>query len=230
VREQAARWPVLVTFRCHLALLLAETGRTTEALAALDGLVADRCAALRRDSLWLGSVAILAEAAACLGHEEHCTTLRDLLIPYRGRIAVLGVVAWWGAIDHYLGLTSATSGRHREAAGHFAAALRAHESWQAPLFVAASLQGLRRAEQGAGACAVPSPPAVGQDGLTGREIEVLELLAGGASNKEIARALALSVHTVERHVANVYVKIGARNRADATGYALRSRRVSGADA
>jgi predicted ATPase/DNA-binding CsgD family transcriptional regulator len=57
--------------------------------------------------------------------------------------------------------------------------------------------------------------------LSAREAQVLRLLADGQSNKEIARELALSVHTVERHLANVYAKIGARGRADAVAYALR---------
>jgi len=39
---------------------------------------------------------------------------------------------------------------------------------------------------------------------------------------EIARRLGLSPQTVERHVANLYRKIGARGRADATAYALRN--------
>jgi len=56
--------------------------------------------------------------------------------------------------------------------------------------------------------------------VTDREAEVLQLVAGGASNKEIASQLRLSVHTIERHIANLYVKIGARNRADATAYVL----------
>jgi DNA-binding NarL/FixJ family response regulator len=60
------------------------------------------------------------------------------------------------------------------------------------------------------------------EGLTGRETEVLRLLAGGESNRQIARRLGLSPHTVERHVANLYRKIGARGRADATAYALRN--------
>jgi DNA-binding CsgD family transcriptional regulator/pimeloyl-ACP methyl ester carboxylesterase len=60
------------------------------------------------------------------------------------------------------------------------------------------------------------------DGLTRRELEVLRLVAGGESNAQIARRLGLSTHTVERHVANLYRKIGARGRADATAYALRS--------
>jgi len=58
--------------------------------------------------------------------------------------------------------------------------------------------------------------------LSRRELEVLRLLAAGDSNRQIARHLGLSPHTVERHVANLYRKIGARGRADATAYALRS--------
>jgi DNA-binding NarL/FixJ family response regulator len=58
------------------------------------------------------------------------------------------------------------------------------------------------------------------DGLTPREIEVLRLLAAGRSNPEIAATLVISVKTVERHLANVYAKIGARTRVDAATYAL----------
>jgi pimeloyl-ACP methyl ester carboxylesterase/DNA-binding CsgD family transcriptional regulator len=59
------------------------------------------------------------------------------------------------------------------------------------------------------------------DGLTPRELEVLQLVAGGETNAEIAHRLGLSVHTVERHAANLYRKIGARGRADAAAYAVR---------
>jgi pimeloyl-ACP methyl ester carboxylesterase/DNA-binding CsgD family transcriptional regulator len=57
-------------------------------------------------------------------------------------------------------------------------------------------------------------------GLTAREVEVLRHLAGGRTNDEIAKELFVSVRTVERHVANIYAKIGARGRANATAYAL----------
>lgn len=60
--------------------------------------------------------------------------------------------------------------------------------------------------------------AAGQ--LTSREIDVLRLLASGKTNKEIAADLVLSVHTIERHVANIYAKIGARGRAEAVAFAL----------
>ena len=50
---------------------------------------------------------------------------------------------------------------------------------------------------------------------------MLGLLAAGRTNRAIAEALVLSTGTVERHIANIYAKIGARGRADATAYALR---------
>jgi ATP/maltotriose-dependent transcriptional regulator MalT len=59
------------------------------------------------------------------------------------------------------------------------------------------------------------------DGLTRREVEVLRLVASGMSNREISAALVLSLRTAARHVTNIYAKIGARNRADATAYAIR---------
>jgi predicted ATPase/DNA-binding CsgD family transcriptional regulator/DNA-binding XRE family transcriptional regulator len=58
-------------------------------------------------------------------------------------------------------------------------------------------------------------------GLTAREALVLRLVARGQSNKEIAAELVLSVRTVERHITNLYGKIDARGKADATAYAIR---------
>jgi len=65
-----------------------------------------------------------------------------------------------------------------------------------------------------------TPPYV--DVLTPREIQVLRQVAGGATNKEIAANLGVAVSTIERHLVNLYTKIGARGRADAVAYALRS--------
>ena len=59
--------------------------------------------------------------------------------------------------------------------------------------------------------------------LTPREVEVLRLLAAGKSNQEIATELVLSIRTAERHIANIYEKIGARGktaRAAATAFAF----------
>jgi DNA-binding NarL/FixJ family response regulator len=66
-----------------------------------------------------------------------------------------------------------------------------------------------------------TPPDMPDAHLTSREIEVLTCIAGGNSNKEIARGLCLSIRTVERHINNIYRKIDAQNKADATAWALR---------
>ena len=58
--------------------------------------------------------------------------------------------------------------------------------------------------------------------LTGRESDVLALMARGRSNDEIAEALFLSLETVRSYVKNVYAKIGARDRADAVALAYES--------
>jgi ATP/maltotriose-dependent transcriptional regulator MalT len=73
---------------------------------------------------------------------------------------------------------------------------------------------------GASAAFVPAKP-VYPDGLSEREVDVLRLIAGGSSNREIASDLVISVRTVERHITNIYGKIGARGKADATSYALK---------
>jgi DNA-binding CsgD family transcriptional regulator/tetratricopeptide (TPR) repeat protein len=66
------------------------------------------------------------------------------------------------------------------------------------------------------------PPALAALGVTGRELEVLRLLAEGLSNQEIATRLYLSPRTVERHVANLAVKTGTERRAQLVAYAARS--------
>jgi len=82
--------------------------------------------------------------------------------------------------------------------------------------------GTEPAEEPSAGAAAETRPTMRSDGLSPRELEVLRLVAAGESNAQIARRLGLSTHTVERHVANLYRKIGARGRADATAYALRS--------
>jgi DNA-binding NarL/FixJ family response regulator len=69
----------------------------------------------------------------------------------------------------------------------------------------------------AAASAAPAWPA----GLTGREVEVLRLIAAGHSNHAIAQALYISPNTVLRHVSHIYAKTGVANRAEAAAYATR---------
>ncbi|MFN8634534.1 MAG: LuxR C-terminal-related transcriptional regulator [Chloroflexota bacterium] len=64
------------------------------------------------------------------------------------------------------------------------------------------------------------PPAARSAGLTEREAAVLRSIAAGRTTREIAAELFVSVATVERHITNLYGKIGARGRADATAFAI----------
>jgi DNA-binding CsgD family transcriptional regulator len=58
--------------------------------------------------------------------------------------------------------------------------------------------------------------------VTGREYEVLTLLAEGLSNKEISVRLYFSPRTVERHVANLTMKAGLRTRSELVAFAART--------
>lgn len=62
------------------------------------------------------------------------------------------------------------------------------------------------------------PPELRRRGVTGREAEVLALVAAGLSNAEVARRLYLSPRTVETHVANLLAKTGAAGRAELRGW------------
>jgi pimeloyl-ACP methyl ester carboxylesterase/DNA-binding CsgD family transcriptional regulator len=76
---------------------------------------------------------------------------------------------------------------------------------------------------GGAAAAVPraDPQPAGEQDLTSRETEVLALIAGGLSDREIAERLVLSPHTVHRHVANLRTKLGLPTRAAAVAAAAR---------
>ena len=65
----------------------------------------------------------------------------------------------------------------------------------------------------------PVAGPAGDGELTPREAEVLRLIAGGQSNREIARSLFVSEATVKTHVNRIFAKTGARDRAQAIRYA-----------
>ncbi len=69
------------------------------------------------------------------------------------------------------------------------------------------------------AARVPNGTRVSAHGLTGREREVLRLVAAGRSNREIAEALVISEHTVARHLQNIFAKLGVSSRTAASAFA-----------
>ena len=66
----------------------------------------------------------------------------------------------------------------------------------------------------------PVPPLDRRHDLTDREGQVLAMLARGRQTKQVAKALGISVKTADRHVQNIYAKIGVSSRAAATMFAM----------
>jgi DNA-binding NarL/FixJ family response regulator len=81
--------------------------------------------------------------------------------------------------------------------------------------IAGKLIGTLRTQQN---CFSEKPPA--DPSLTAREVEVLKLLAGGATNKEIADVFIVSQGTVKNHVSNILTKLDLRDRTQAAVYAI----------
>src|SRR5262245_43696950 len=70
----------------------------------------------------------------------------------------------------------------------------------------------------------PSGPQTERPGgLTPREVQVLQFVAAGKTNRQIAAELFLSDKTVGHHLASIYAKLGVSSRAAATAFALRHR-------
>jgi DNA-binding NarL/FixJ family response regulator len=121
----------------------------------------------------------------------------------------MGAIGWLARTRLDQSRQARAVGNHREAA---AAAEEA-----ASLATAAGLDGI------AAACAEERCRASSAArSLSKREREVIALLAGGASNKDIAGELAVSINTVERHLVNIYSKLAVRGRAEATAFAVRN--------
>jgi DNA-binding CsgD family transcriptional regulator len=91
--------------------------------------------------------------------------------------------------------------------------LDAAHAWTDP--VAAERDALVKRSKASGAATAVYP-----GGLSEREVDVLRLLAGGKSNREIAEQLFVSARTVERHISNIYGKIEVHSRTQATAYAF----------
>ena len=75
--------------------------------------------------------------------------------------------------------------------------------------------------------AILTTSVTGLTRLTARETDVLRAIVGGRSNREIAEMLSISVRTVDRHISNLYAKLGVTGRAEAIAHAIRHRLTFG---
>jgi len=122
VRRLANGVPRMPLWRAVLAAALAATGRAAEAKLELDRLAADDFAALPRDSLWLGAMAALSEAAALLGLGSRAIELYAQLEPFAGRNVVTPTAGFLGPVEMWLGTLARVGGRGEQALAHFARA------------------------------------------------------------------------------------------------------------
>jgi DNA-binding CsgD family transcriptional regulator len=160
---------------------------------------------LRRPAALAGLAAIAAAHHERLDGSGYHRSIRGSDIPLLAR--------YLGAADVYHALLEDRPHRParepKEAASMLRAEVRQGTLDAAAVDVILGLSGHRRT----GAVGAPA-------GLTPREMEVLVLVARGASTRHVARALNITPKTVGNHIERIYAKIGASSRATATLFAL----------
>lgn len=184
--------------RAQIAIAAGDTDVALAAADELDAIAGDYDSAGLRASAasTRGRVRLaIADPGACATLRDAVARWVDLDVPYEAATA-----------RTLLGQACLKSEDAVGAAGAFEAARRLFDDLGVSVDARSSQPGMSEA-------ALPA-------GLTEREAEVLRLVAAGRTNKEIAAALLLSHHTIARHVANIFTKIGASTRAAATAFAF----------
>ncbi|MGH6656533.1 MAG: response regulator [Actinocrinis sp.] len=169
------------------------------------------------------------EQAARLARElEPDVVLLDLVMPGTDGVAALELMAEAGVRSRVLIVTS--FGGYRTVVPAIRAGARGYVSKDVePLALAAAIRAVAAGHvllgpDVAAALLAPQGPQAGANGdpqLTAREREVLDLIARGRSNREIARDLTVSEKTVKTHVSSVLMKLGVADRTQAALWAVR---------
>lgn len=160
----------------------------------------------------LRAAAVMARGRVALAEgatDEACRELRHALHEWQA----LDVPYEVGETRVLLGRASRAAGDEHGARASFDAAIAIFQR----LGAAADAQRAQRDR--AGGAGLPC-------GLSAREVEVLEQVAVGSTNKQIAEALHLSEKTVARHLSNIFAKIGVTSRSAATAFAFEHRLTS----
>lgn len=188
---------------------------------------------LEPDMEVVGEASDGAEAAELTAQLLPDVVLLDLVMPVVDGLAALETLAEHGLAERALVVTS--FGEYRSALPALRAGARGYISKEVdPAALATAVRavaaghvllGPQVAEALLAQAAGAGGPGAGerQPGpqLTAREREVLDLIAAGKSNREIARALTLAEKTVKTHVSNVLMKLGVADRTQAALWAVR---------
>jgi DNA-binding NarL/FixJ family response regulator len=195
---------------CWLVWALAAAGRTDDAARALDA-----ARAMPDLARWYGRPVLVAAAEALLAGSEAGidAAIATATGPMRFDIAQMRVLG-------------AEILRGPSRLRWLQEALATYDAVGAPL----AADRVRRLIREAGGpvprrrrAAAPVPDDLAQQGVTARELEVLQLLGDGLSNADIAERLYVSVRTVESHVSSLLAKLHARSRGQLTAALLRTR-------
>ena len=191
---------------------------TPESITTSDG--AEQCAVFiditdPALALRVRSALVALSCKIALASDDARVVIRDRVAPFDrpsifiGEINEIAMALQNGASG---GLRHSFSQRHLQAAIEAVTAGLICVDAQVLEFIAGKRQPVRRAmTDDADATSQP---------LTARESEVLALMITGASNKQIARSLGISVHTAKFHVAAIIAKLGATGRTDAVARSL----------
>jgi class 3 adenylate cyclase len=137
-RKVADDFPLLTVWRAGLAQILNDQAKFDDAAIELERLSRDGFSSIAMDVFRVYSLAALAEVAAGLADTKLGAELYDLLTRYAGTAAVVGGVAYHGAIDRYLGLLATMRGHCDVAIAHHENARRIHERMRARPWIARS--------------------------------------------------------------------------------------------
>jgi DNA-binding NarL/FixJ family response regulator len=181
----------------------------------------------------VGEAADGAEAVALTEELDPDVLLLDLVMPGVDGLDALDQLAERGLAEKALVVTS--FGEYRSALPALRAGARGYISKEVdPAALATAVRavaaghvllGPQVAEalvaQAGAAAAGASGPVPGGPSLTSREREVLDLIAAGRSNREIAKALTLAEKTVKTHVSSILMKLGVADRTQAALWSVR---------
>jgi ATP/maltotriose-dependent transcriptional regulator MalT len=229
-----------------LALLRLVQGRTAAAASAIRRALSETTDAVRRAKLLPASVEIFLTEGSTDQAREACSEIQQLSKGRRSEL--LDALA-----AHYRGALELAEGKPDAALGTLRRAFEAWRQLEVPYEVARvrvliakacrilgdeeaaaveldaardAFSELRAAPDLARLDALARGTVCGAEhGLTKRELEVLHHVAAGRSNKAIARDLALSNRTVDRHLSNIFDKLAVSSRSAATAFAYRNRLI-----
>jgi DNA-binding NarL/FixJ family response regulator len=186
---------------------------------------------LQPDIEVVGEASNGAQAAALAQQLRPDVVLLDLVMPGTDGVGAIELMAEAAVESRVLIVTS--FGEQRAVVPAIRAGARGYVSKEVePSALAAAIRAVAAGHVLLGpeiAAALLGPPGARGDGagdgadpqLTGREREVLDLIARGRSNREIAKALTVSEKTVKTHVSNVLMKLGVADRTQAALWAVR---------